>query len=136
MILRVGKFNIDNFWSLERFISSILSLAILILLSKVLHTVLLYGSFSKQLIRPNLLTEVFKRPLQHSKYVVLKIVLPRFSENRPIVGIFWCFSVNFVRIFTIISYYRPIVSWDMTKNASSRLHRSKIRYYTKNSDQN
>ncbi len=55
MALRVGKFNIDNFRSLELFISSILSLAILIFLNKVLHTVLLHGYFLKQLIRPNLL---------------------------------------------------------------------------------
>ncbi len=134
MVLRVGKFNIDNFWSLERFISSILSLVILILLIKVLHPVLLYGSFSKQLIWPNLLIEVFKRPLPHGKYIVFKIFHPCFSENRPIVWKFWCFSVNFVRIVTIISYF-----WSMQSVRSFFCHvsthyGSTIRNYSENSD--
>ncbi len=93
MVLRVGKFNIDNFWSLERFISSILSLATLILLSKVLHTVFLYRSFSKQLIRPNLLIEIFKRPLPHGKYAVFKIFHPCFLRKSA-------HSVNILMFFS------------------------------------
>jgi hypothetical protein len=50
MVLGVDKFNVDYIWSVVCFISSIRSLAILILLNKVIHTVLLYGSFSKPVI--------------------------------------------------------------------------------------
>jgi hypothetical protein len=39
IILRVSKFYVDDFWSLDRFISSILSPTILILLNKVLQTI-------------------------------------------------------------------------------------------------
>ncbi len=83
---------------------------------------------------PNLLIEVFKRPLPHGKYVVFKIFHPCFFTKSAHSDNILVFSVNFVRIFTIISYFWHIVSWDMTKSASSRLHWSKIWNYCENSD--
>ncbi len=99
MVLKIGKFNIDNFWSLECFISSILSLAILNFPNKVLHRALLHGSFSKQLIRPNLLRQVFKRPFPHGKYAVYIKFYPSFSRTSAqsvnILVLFGKFCQNF-----------------------------------------
>ncbi len=93
MVLKVGKFIVDNFWSLERFILSTLSLAILIFLNKVLHIVLLYGSFRKQLIRRNLQIKIFKRPLPHGKYAVYIKFYPSFFRKSA-------YSVNILVLFS------------------------------------
>jgi hypothetical protein len=99
MVLKVGKFSIDNFWSLERFILSILSLAILNFLNKVLHIVLMYGSFSKQLIRPNLLIKIFRKPLPYGKYAVCIKLNPSFfrksAHSVNILVLFGKFCQNF-----------------------------------------
>ncbi len=64
-----------------------------------------------------------------SKYFILV-----FSENRSIVWIFWRFSVNFVRIFTIISYFSSTLSAGSIFSHVSTHYLSKIRNYSENSD--
>ncbi len=138
VVLRVDKFNVDYIWSLVCFISSILSLAILILLNKVIHTVLLYGSFSKRLVRYKLkLMMVFcKGPLSYSKYVVFEIFHRRFFRKSAHSGNILVFLIIFTTIFAIVLYFWPMQSAQKLFSHLFTHYGLKIRNYGENCDKN
>ncbi len=102
VVPKVGKFNVDNFWSLDQLISSILSPAILILLNKVMHEVRLSRWIFKYSILIKVMIGMSRGFFCMENMWFSKYFIDLFWKNRPIVQILWRFFWCFINIIEIL----------------------------------